>query len=75
MLNIKAQPFLPSFTVNDFLLPPVLLLDHGQLTASSRQEDRPWGRAKHLCYVGAQAKKGRGSSWDEGTMRYEFKKF
>lgn len=49
MLNIKAQPHLPSFTVNDFLLPPVLLLDYGQLTASCRQEDRPWGRAKHLC--------------------------
>lgn len=46
----------------------------GQLTASSGQ-DRLWDRAKHLCYVRAWVKKGRDGSWDEGTIRDEFKKF
>lgn len=46
----------------------------GQLTASSGQ-DRLWDRAKHLCYVSAWVKKGRDGSWDEGTIRDEFKKF
>lgn len=33
----SAQLLLPDFTLNDFLLPSVLLLDHGQWAADSLQ--------------------------------------
>ena len=55
---------------------PMLLLDHGQRTASTREEDSP-GAEPNICadYVWAPEKKGGGRSWDEERVRYAFKKF